>query len=126
MTANTVQSRKQKGRQAQQLVKTLIEANNPELLPGDVRSTSMGNSGEDIQFSPRARDMIPFSIEVKNVEKLNFWAAWEQALEHVKKTKGVLPLVCFRKSRQPMIAALEAKEFFKILRKAYLYDKEKK
>lgn len=50
-----------------------------ELHEDDVRSCGMGQHGEDIQLSERAREMLPWSIECKNVERLNFWEAFEQA-----------------------------------------------
>ena len=50
-----------------------------DLEEDDVHSTSMGAGGEDVQLSPAARRHFPYSVECKNVEKLNVWNAYEQA-----------------------------------------------
>ena len=39
----------------------------------------MGAGGEDLIMARAARQMFPFSVECKNVEKLNVWEAYEQA-----------------------------------------------
>ena len=73
------QSAKAKGRKLQQWVRDLILETWNELEPDDVRSTSMGAGGEDLQLSPAARRKFGYSVECKNVEKLNVWGA-EQAI----------------------------------------------
>ena len=55
-------SAKQKGRLMQQWVRDKILYWNPELRPDDVRSTSMGSGGEDIQLSTKAREMFPYQM----------------------------------------------------------------
>jgi len=62
-------SAKAKGRRLQQKVRDLILETFSELEEDDVRSTSMGAGGEDVQLSPLARRKFPFSVECKNVEK---------------------------------------------------------
>lgn len=57
---------KAKGRRLQQQIVADLYARFPALAEGDLRSTSMGCGGEDIQMSPAAREVIPFSIEAKN------------------------------------------------------------
>ena len=73
------QSAKAKGRKLQQWVRDLILESFPSLEADDVRSTSMGAGGEDVQLSPAARRLFPYSVECKSVEKLNVWGAYEQA-----------------------------------------------
>ena len=51
----------------------------PHLTRDDVRSTSMGAAGEDVQLSAAARLCIPFSFEAKNQERVSVWNAIEQA-----------------------------------------------
>ncbi len=62
---------KAKGRNLQKWVRDLILESFPSLEADDVRSTSMGAGGEDVQLSPAARKLFPYSLECKNVEKLN-------------------------------------------------------
>lgn len=87
------QSAKAKGRRLQQEVRDALLTIFPELQEDDIRSTSMGASGEDLLLSPAARKLIPFSIECKNVERLNVWEAIKQASE-----RDHQPLVVFRKN----------------------------
>ena len=73
------QSAKSKGRRLQQWVRTmLIEI--LDVHPEDVESRSMGAGGEDLIMARAAREKFPHSIECKNVEKLNVWDAYEQAV----------------------------------------------
>ena len=72
------QSAKAKGRKLQQWVRDqLIEQ--LDVHPEDIESRSMGAGGEDLIMARAARQKFPFSIECKNVEKLNVWEAYEQA-----------------------------------------------
>lgn len=73
------QSAKAKGRRLQQFIAQDLLRIFPHLSEDDIRSTSMGAGGEDIQLSSAARRCIPFSIEAKNQERLNVWAALDQA-----------------------------------------------
>ncbi len=56
---------KAKGRLGQNEIRDKILETFPDLEPDDVRSTTMGDTGEDIQLSPAARKKIPITIEVK-------------------------------------------------------------
>ena len=56
---------KAKGRLGQQEVRDKLLETFPDLEPDDIKSTVMGDSGEDIQLSPAARRIIPLTIEVK-------------------------------------------------------------
>ena len=51
----------------------------PRLEEDDIKSQTMGMTGEDIILSPAARQIIPYSFECKNVERLNIWSAINQA-----------------------------------------------
>ena len=69
------QSAKAKGRRLQQWVRDqLIEQ--LEVHPEDIESRSMGAGGEDLIMARAARQKFPYSIECKNVEKLNIWEAY--------------------------------------------------
>ena len=56
---------KAKGRLGQQEVRDKLLETFPDLEPDDIKSTVMGDSGEDIQLSPAARKIIPLTIEVQ-------------------------------------------------------------
>lgn len=107
-------SAKNKGRVLQQWVRDLILESWDDLEEDDVRSTSMGAGGEDVQLSPAARRHFPFSVECKNVEKLNVWNAYEQAAANSGKHE---PLLVMKKNRKKPLVVLDAEAFMDLLRK---------
>ena len=100
---------KNKGRLGQQLVRDLLLKLFPNLEPDDIRSTSMGSSGEDLLLSPKARKMLPFQIEVKAKRDLAIQSWYEQAKEHGNHT----PLVVVKKDRCKPLVIMDAEWFFK-------------
>ena len=106
-------SAKNKGKRLQNKVRDLIlEKFNTKLEPDDVRSITMGDSGEDILLSPAARKLFPFSVECKNQEKLNIWSSLEQAEGN---SGNHPPLVIFKRNRSKTYAVLEFDELLKLL-----------
>jgi len=106
-------SAKNKGKRLQNKVRDLIlEKFNSKLEPDDVRSITMGDSGEDILLSPAARRLFPFSVECKNQEKLNIWSSLEQAEGN---SGNHPPLVIFKRNRTKTYAVLEFDELLKLL-----------
>lgn len=95
------QSAKAKGRRLQQMVASVLLSKFPSLSEDDIRSTSMGAQGEDIQLSSKARELIPFSIECKNQERVNIWDAINQSNSN---SKGYTPVVVIKKNNtQPHV-----------------------
>ena len=115
MPANTPQSRKAKGRKHQQWIRDKILELYEQLEPDDVRSTSMGVSGTDIQLSPKAKKFFPFAVEAKCVEKLNFWEAYEQAQNN---SNGLEPLLIVKKNHKKPIVVVDAEYFFQLQKRA--------
>lgn len=73
-----------------------------ELEEGDVESTSMGASGIDVKLSPRARKLLPLSIECKSHEKFAVYTFYEQAKSNT--VKGTYPAVVIKQNRsEPLI-----------------------
>ena len=107
------QSAKAKGRKLQQWVRDIILESFPSLEADDVRSTSMGAGGEDVQLSPAARRLMPYSIECKSVEKLNVWAAYEQAEANSGEHE---PLLVMKKNRKEPLVVLDAKAFINLIK----------
>ena len=105
-------SAKAKGRRLQQKVRDLLLETFTELEPDDIRSTSMGVSGEDLQLSPAARKLIPFAIECKNQEKLNVWDSLKQAEEN---SGDYDPVLIFKRNRSKTYAVLEIEKFVELI-----------
>lgn len=114
--ANTPQSRKARGRKFQQEIRDLILEIFPELEPDDCRSTGMGQSGEDLQFSPAARKLLPIAPEMKNQEKLNVWEAIKQAEENGGEYE---PVLFFRRNRTKPYAIIDAKVLLELYRRLH-------
>jgi len=75
-------SAKAKGRRLQQeVVKDLLDLF-PELTKDDIRSTSMGVTGEDIQLSSQARKQFPYQTECKNKATSQIHTYYKQARGH--------------------------------------------
>ena len=106
-------SAKNKGKRLQNKIRDLIlEKFNNILELDDVRSITMGDSGEDILLSPVARRVFPFSVECKNQEKLNIWEALDQAEGNSGKHT---PLVIFKRNRSKTYAVLEFDKLLELL-----------
>ena len=105
-------SAKNKGKRLQNKVRDLIIEKFNILESDDVRSITMGDSGEDILLSPAARKLFPFSVECKNQEKLSIWSALEQAEEN---SGNHSPLVIFKRNRTKMYAVLEFDKLLELL-----------
>ena len=97
-------SAKAKGRRLQQTVaKAICKAF--DLPESDVKSLPMGAQGCDVWLSGAALLKFPFSVECKNVEKLNVWKAWEQA--EANSIQSGHPLVVFSRNRSKVLAVIE-------------------
>jgi hypothetical protein len=105
-----VNSAKNKGRRLQQWIRDKILEKFPELASGDVRSTSMGVTGEDIQLSPLAESMIPYHIEAKSRASIAIYSFYEQP-----KTKSDILLIVKANHKQPL-AIVDADLFLTLLR----------
>ena len=108
------QSAKAKGRNLQKWVRDLILKLNPELTEDDVRSTSSGAGGEDVQLSSKARTLVPYNIECKNTEKLSVWSAYDQATAHGRYNA----LLVWKKNRRKPLAIVDAEHFFNLVRES--------
>ena len=104
------QSAKAKGRRLQQQFRELL-IEELGIHPEDIESRSMGAGGEDLIMARAARQKFPFSIECKNVEKLNVWEAYKQAEEN---SKDYEPVVVMKKNNHKTLVVIDAEHFVKI------------
>ena len=110
-------SAKAKGRNFQQWVRDKIYTAFPHLEEGDVRSTSMGASGEDLQLSPAARKVFPYSVECKAHKSFAIYKVLEQASSNCP--KGAEPIALIKGDRQRPLAVLDAEHFFQLIKAAH-------
>ena len=105
-------SAKNKGKRLQNKVRDLILEKFQTLEPDDVRSTTMGDSGEDVLLSPAARKKFPFSVECKNQDKIIIWESLKQAETN---SKAPTPLLIFKRIRSKTFAVLEFDKLLELL-----------
>ena len=98
-------SAKNKGKKLQNLVaEKLREMLQPfGVVEGDIKSTIMGDQGEDVQLSPRARDLIPVSIECKSHARMAVYSLYEQAEKEAEGTENQPVLVIKANRKQPLV-----------------------
>ena len=104
-------SAKAKGRRLQLWFRSLL-IERLDLHEEDVQSTGMGQPGEDIQLARAAREKFPFSIEAKNQERLNVWAAWEQANANAGKYE---PILVIKKNKIKPLVVVDAEVFVNMI-----------
>jgi len=100
MNLMSAKSSKAKGRRLQNLVRDKLRSKFTILEEDDIKSQTMGMTGEDIVLSPAARKLIPYSIECKNVEKLNIWKSLKQAEANVH--KDATPVLIITRNNTPV------------------------
>lgn len=105
------QSAKAKGRNLQKWVVEEIFQLFPDLEEGDVRSTGMGQGGEDVQLSPSARKLFPYSIECKARESIAVYAWYQQARANAP--AGSTPLLIVKQNRSEPLVIVSASDWFK-------------
>ena len=105
---------KAKGRGGQQEVRDKLLETFPEFEPDDIKSTTMGDTGEDIQLSPAARKKLPITIEVKRRKSSlkTVYGYLEQASNHAKGE----PVVFFRSDRMPWVVMVGMYHYMELLR----------
>ena len=110
-------SAKAKGRLGQQEIRDKLLETFQEFEKGDIKSAIMGDTGEDIQFSPQAKKRLPLSIEVKRRkgELKTVYSYMEQALNHSLNTSGE-PVVFFRSDHRPWVVMIGLQHYMDLLK----------
>jgi hypothetical protein len=117
---------KAKGRRHQQFIcKALQELGAPYgLEPEDIKSTSMGVSGVDVQLSPAAKRLFGnLCIEGKNVEKLNVVGVFQEHCAKYTDPSAINLLIHSRNRTEPMVTMRFA-DFAALLKAALKAPKE--
>ena len=112
---------KAKGRKLQNYVRDCLRSSFPSLEDDDIKSQTMGMTGEDIVLSPAARKQIPYSFECKNVERLSFWATVEQCEANCK--EGITPAIVVKKNRKDPMVAIPLDVFIELIKPLSLGSK---
>jgi hypothetical protein len=108
-----VRSVKAKGRRLQNKLRDLLRKAFPMLEEDDIKSQTMGMTGEDIVLSPLAQKTIPYSFECKNKERLDLWKSLLQAEENCN---GRSPVLVIKRNRSKTYAILELDKFMELIK----------
>jgi len=106
------QSAKGKGRKLQQLVRDKLLSLHPSLREGDIESTGMGQSGEDVILSPHARDIIPISVECKSHAKFAVYSIIDQCKSNCP--DGCEPVVVLKANYKKPVAVIDLDYYIKL------------
>lgn len=104
---------KAKGRRLQQLVRDAILEAFPTLEPDDVKSTAMGQGGEDVQLSPAARKQFPYSIECKS--RKDFKTLYGFLAQAESNAKGHRPIAVIKGDRQKPLVLVDFDHFMNLV-----------
>jgi hypothetical protein len=85
----------------------------PSLGKDDVRSTSMGMGGEDVQLSTAARKLIPYQTECKNKARSQLHTWYEQAASHGDHE----PLLIVKRNNDVTLATVSLEHFMELVKK---------
>lgn len=106
-------SAKSKGRNFQQVIRDILLKEFPSLEKDDIRSTAMGQGGEDLQLSPAARKLIPYQIECKAKARSQIHTYYEQAKQHGKHE----PIVIVKMDRDIPLVTMSLDHFLTLIKK---------
>jgi len=72
----------------------------------------MGAGGEDVQLSPAARKLFPYSVECKNLAKIAVYNYYAQATTNAGQYE---PLVVIKQDRAKPLAVVDLDHFMKLV-----------
>ena len=105
-------SGKAKARKLQQMVRDKILEAFPMLEPDDCKSTSMGAGGEDVQLSPAARRLFPYSVECKARASISVYAWYQQAKTNAP--KGMEPLLVIKQNYGKPLVVVDLEHYMEL------------
>lgn len=79
---------------------------------GDVKSTTMGERGEDVQLSPAGRKVFPFQWECKSKANYSVYKDYEQACTHGEHT----PILIIKQNGDKPLAVVDAEWFINYIK----------
>ena len=107
-----VKSVKAKGRALQNLVRDRLHELYPKLKE-DISSQTMGMKGMDIVLTPKAKKVLPYAFECKNVERFDLWKTWDQATDNANMLN---PVVGVKKNRRKPKVIVDLELFLKLIK----------
>ena len=110
-----VSSKKAKGRNLQNLIRSKVLELYPELTEHDCRSTPMGVTGADLQLSEKARTIHPYSYECKSHAKYAVYKDYEQACSNAN---GLTPILVIKQNNSQPLVILSLENWCKLIKES--------
>lgn len=104
---------KAKGRELCKIVQHGLFNRFPALHNDDIRVTSSGTNGEDLQLSPAARALAPISIECKNRAAFAIYKDYAQATTNAGRNN---PVLVIKQNRSKPLAVVDLEYFLDLLK----------
>lgn len=104
------QSAKAKGRELQKFWRDRLISllSDYGIINEDIKSTSMGAGGEDVQLSPAARKLIPISSECKSYSKIVVYNWYKQAKSNCNSYE---PVLIIKANREKPLVVVDADHY---------------
>ena len=103
-------SAKNKGKKLQNLVRDKLRERFP-MWKDYIKSTTMGESGVDIQIVGDARTVIPYAIECKSRKSIAVYKDFEQAKRHALNGNILYPLLVIKQNASKPLAVIDLDVF---------------
>jgi len=113
LTTMKPRSVKAKGRALQNCLRDKLREAFPGLHEDDIKSQTMGMTGEDIILTPAARKLIPYSFECKNQERIQMWKFLEQAESNAGEHT---PILVVKKNRTKPYVVLDLDKWIELIK----------
>ncbi len=97
------------------MVRDAILLKFPMLENDDVKSTPMGSQGEDVQLSPAARKVFPYSVECKSRASMPIFAWYQQAAHNAP--KGTTPILVVKQNYSKPLVLVDLEHFMELVSK---------
>lgn len=116
---------KSKGRNFQQKIRDMYRTIGKVhgLVDADIESRGMGQQGEDIIFSPRAKELTDHSIECKKHRRVVVPRLFKEHFDKYKDTPS-LKLLFHSNNNAEALVTLQAKEFLSLVERLLKLEEE--
>lgn len=113
-------SAKAKGRNLCKYVKERILTYFSSISQDDIKVTSSGATGEDLQLSPLARRWLPISIECKNRKAIAIYKDYEQCKSN---SYAYEPILIIKQNNSKPLAIMDLEYFLQLQLNSANYTK---
>jgi|TARA_R110000803_G_C11983639_1_gene321056 hypothetical protein len=108
-------SRRKKGKLLQNLLRDKILKAFPHLKKKDVDVAGTGENGPDIKLSSVAKQLVPYSFETKNQEKMKTIYDWYNQSDN-NTPVGLEPVLVIKQNSRRPLCVIDLKLFIELIK----------